>query len=316
VASRSRAKSQNKVTGRRYPKHRRTERREDAAREWRIDNLTWLLEFAYRALGNGYRGPGEIMFDTTRYFGIPSFYTGIPIDDTARADDTAQAYKEVLQFIRRAGPRAWSRFGTSPDHPGEIEWLQRTARLCLQATLDGTTWELPFADLVAIDPTFKIVVQPGLPSAQYVVSNLKPLFLLALATALGGREKKRLMRCAELECPAVIIKRKRKRFCRLHGSGKERQRRRREELRQKLPLAERRRIRSRYHAAAVEKASGKEAAAKVTMRRLSGNELLRDALESARRTDPSAREVVPKELRITERLRSEFDTPEGNKEKR
>jgi hypothetical protein len=235
LASRKRAKSRVKVT-----------RRERLAREWKIANLVWLVDFGF----------APVIAEADRY----------------------ETQTRVRTFLSRSAPAGYSILsGADLD---ELRWLQTVTRDYVEKTASGAPWALSLPDLATLDPDFLFSFQPPmLPS--YKLGNLRVIWLLTLGELLGGREGKRIVRCAEPQCAAILVKRKKGRFCRDHGSLKERARRHRRTLKASLPLAERRDRRQRAHKEHVKRTKGKTAAARVWKRPIQGWELLCDAIEAS-----------------------------------
>jgi hypothetical protein len=189
-------------------------KREARAREWRIANLAWLVDFAY--------GPHADVWNLHRKLG--------------------------REFLGKTMTGPWERMcGLDPNQ--EIPWLQERARKWLESAAKGERRELRMSDLVEADSKLSLCVDPLLRSSRgpgYIAGNCKAIFEIAMATLLGGPDGDRVVRCAEPNCGKILIKRKQGRYCALHGSGVERARRLRLKLKS-APLkdkAERARARS------------------------------------------------------------------------
>jgi hypothetical protein len=162
----------------------------------------------------------------------------------------------------------------------ELRWLQNVTQNYVEKTASREPWELSLGYLVTLDPDFLFRARPPL-RPYYGPNNLRVIWLLTLWELLGGREGHRIIRCAEPGCSTILVKRKKAKFCRNHGSLKERARRHRRSLKASLPLAERRERRHRAHQSHVKKTKGPTVAARVRKRPIRGWELLRDAVEGS-----------------------------------
>jgi hypothetical protein len=235
VTSRKRAKSRVKVA-----------RAEDLAREWKIANLTWLVDFGF----------APVIAET----------------------DLKETYNRLRTFLSRSAPAG--HLGLPGADLEELRWLQAVTRGYVEKTARREPWGLSLQNLVGLDPDFRFSYRlPMLPI--YELGNLRVIWLLTLGELLGGREGKRIVRCAEPECAVILVKRKKGRFCREHGSLKERARRHRRTLKVALSLAERRERRHSAHQQHIKRTEGKTAAARVRKRPIRGWELQRDAIEAS-----------------------------------
>jgi len=241
LTSRKRAKSPSKVARTLYAK-----RANDLAREWKIENLAWLVEFAFA-----------------------------PVIEKADCEET---HRRARNFLSRSAPTPYLGSVGKADLD-ELHWLQTVTRNCVEKTANREPWNLSLRDLITYDPSFLFTARPPLrPYCQ--PGNIRALWLLTLWELLGGREARRITRCAELGCTTILVKRKNRKFCRSHGSAKERARRHRRSLKTSLPLAERRKRRHRAHQSHVKRTKGKAVAARVRKRPIRGWELARDAIET------------------------------------
>jgi hypothetical protein len=235
------------LTSRKRKKSRRkVARPENLTREWKIANLAWLVDFGF----------APVIAET----------------------DLKETYNRLRTFLSRSAPAG--HLGLPGADLEELRWLQAVARDYIEKTARRESWGLSLQDLVGLDSNFRFSYRlPMLPI--YELGNLRVIWLFTLGELLGGREGKRIVRCAEPECAVILVKRKKGRFCREHGSLKERARRHRRTLKASLPLAQRRERRSSAHQKHVKRTKGKTAAARVRKRPIRGWELQRDAIEAS-----------------------------------
>ena len=203
MASRKAARLPRGVTKRRLSTGGKREAR---AREWRIANLAWLVDFAY--------GPDADAWDLHAKLGP--------------------------EFLMKTMASPWERMcGVDPNL--EIPWLRERARMWLESAAKRERRELLMADLVQADSKLSLCVDPLLRSSlgpAYSAGNCKAIFEIAMATLLAGPDGDRVVRCVEPNCDKILVKRKQGRYCALHGSGAERARRLRLKLKS-APLKDR-----------------------------------------------------------------------------
>jgi hypothetical protein len=243
LASRKFAKVKVAVTRTKKRRPGRSTSQKAAAREWRITNLGWLVDFAYS--------------DVT---------------------DFRLAHIEIRDFISKVIPAGYEML--SSMDPAEVDWIHQAARKYLEKTACGVRWTVRLADLVKLDPSFSWAIEPGFrPHAvAYEARNLKAIFLIALVELLGGTDGGRIIRCDESGCGAVFVRRKGGRFCKLHRSGAERARRSRAASKADTALPRRRELRNQRYERHVQKKGGKAAAARVRKREIHAEELLREVI--------------------------------------
>jgi hypothetical protein len=187
-------------------------------------------------------------------------------------DDVQKAREEISDVIGKSISSSYNMSGR-PD-PAELEAMRAEIQKRFEQTIRGEHWWVPLENV-------RREVIPGY-VAQYA-GKRSALLPMALADLLGSPAARRLQRCPEPECGKIFVRRKQGRYCREHGSGKERARRRRRNLREQEPLAARRARRRGYYKARIAKTKGSEAASKIKGRPISANELMIDAIEAVDR---------------------------------